>query len=258
MVVFVEGLGYLFIGGGTEVRGFFYAGAQVCRRFRRGWCGLSGDGGVRRMDEQRSSLVRWPRRGPNRGGDGRAAGGGAGESEALGVVEDGEVLTGERLCSVHAGNTVATEEFDELLLAHGFDLAAFDGLGSDLVNDVGQNRAEAKHVAGAGQLEDHGLAFARCGGDFDLSGADDKDVTDRVALTEEFCAAGHVHHNADAVVIFKGFRREVAEHSQVTMFAVKTIIRCSLWLTRTHNLSLGGTYNQRPSYSLRSLGRKCI
>jgi hypothetical protein len=75
-------------------------------------------------------------------------------------VEDGEVLAGEGLGGMHAGDAVAAEEIDELLLADGLDLTGLDGFGGDLVGDVGEDGAEAHDVAGSGDLEDHGLAVA--------------------------------------------------------------------------------------------------
>jgi len=156
---------------------------------------------------------------------GQAAGGGAGEGKTLGVVEDGEIFTGEGLRGVHGGDAVAAEEVDELLLADGFDLAGLDGFGGNLMGDVGEDGRETHDVAGAGDLEDHGLAVAGGSGDFDLAEADNKDVAGRVTLGEEFGSAGMAHHDSDAVIVGKGLGCEIAEHPQMAMLTIQTIFR---------------------------------
>ena len=149
----------------------------------------------------------------------------AGERQPLGVVEDREVFAGERLRGVHAGDAVAAEEVDKLLLAHSLDLARLDGFGGHFVGNVGQNRAKAHHIAGAGDLENHGLAVAGGGRDFYLAEADNKDVARRVALGKQLGAAGMAHHDANAVVICKRLGCEIAEHPQMAMLTIKAIFR---------------------------------
>src|ERR1039458_8675950 len=76
----------------------------------------------------------------------------AGERQALGIVKDSQVLAGERLRRVHAGDAVAAQEVNKLLLANRLHLAGLDGFRGHLMGNVGQNGAEAHHVAGAGDL----------------------------------------------------------------------------------------------------------
>src|SRR5208337_4819762 len=120
-------------------------------------------------------------------------------------------------------DAVAGEEVDKLLLAHGFHLAGLDSLGGNLMRNVGQHRAQAHHVAGTGNLEDHGLAIAGSRGDFYLSIADYKDVTCLVALRKQLGAASMAHHDADAVVIGERLGCEIAEHSQMALLTVNAI-----------------------------------
>ena len=74
------------------------------------------------------------------------------ERQPFGVVKHGQVLTGERLRRVHAGNAVSAQEVHKLLLAHRLHLAGLDGFGGDFMGDVGQHGAETHHVAGSGDL----------------------------------------------------------------------------------------------------------
>ncbi len=138
---------------------------------------------------------------------------------------------------MHGCDAVTAEEVDKILLAHGLHLAGFDGLGGDLVGNIGQHRAQAHHVAGAGDFEDHGLAVARSGGDFYLSEADHKDVTRRVALGKELGAAGMAHHDADAVIVGEGFGGEIAEHPQMAMFTIHAIFRGVMGMKCCHELA---------------------
>lgn len=151
------------------------------------------------------------------------AGSGAGECEPFGVVEDGHVFRGEGLSRVHAGHAMLVEEVHELFLAHGFDVARLDGFGGDFVRNVGEDSVEAEQIAGAGNLEDHGLAFPGSGRDLCLSATQNKDVTSGVAFREKLGAAGMAHENTDRVEVPEGFGRQVAEHTQVAVFAIDAV-----------------------------------
>ena len=135
---------------------------------------------------------------------------------------------------VHAGDPVPPQELDKFLLAHRLHLAGLDGFGSDFMGNVGQNRAETHHVAGAGDLEDHGLAVARSGGDLYLAEADDEDVAGRVAFVEELGAPGMAHHDSNRVEILQSFRCEIAEHPEMAVLAVETIFRRVMRVERSH------------------------
>ena len=132
---------------------------------------------------------------------------------------------------------MAAEEVDKLLLANGLHLAGLDGLGGNLVGNIGQHRAQAHHVAGTGDLEDHGLAVAGGGGDFDLSEADHKDIARRVALGKQLGAAGMAHHDSDPVVIGQRLGCEIAEHPQMAMLAVNTIFRGVMGMKCRHGFA---------------------
>jgi len=77
---------------------------------------------------------------------------------------------------------VAAEEVDKLLLTHGLYLAWLNGFGGHFMGNVGQHCAQPHHVAGTGNLEDHGLAVARGRRDLYLAIADDEDIPRLIAL----------------------------------------------------------------------------
>jgi hypothetical protein len=130
----------------------------------------------------------------------------AGKRQPLGVVKDGQVFAGERLRRVHAGNAVAAQEVDKLLLAHRLHLAGLNGFGGHFMGNIGQHGAQTHHIAGAGDLQNHGLAVARGGGDLYLAKTDDKDVARRIALGKQLGAARMAHHDANAVVVLQAPR----------------------------------------------------
>src|SRR4051812_47095748 len=111
---------------------------------------------------------------------------------------------------------MASQEVNEFLLAHGLHLARLNGFGGDFMRHVGQHGAETHHVAGTGDLEDHGLALARRRRNLDLAEADDENVPRLVALVEQLGAASMAHHDADLIEILECIWREIAEHAYVT------------------------------------------
>ena len=120
---------------------------------------------------------------------------------------------------------MAAQKVHKLLLANGFYLAGFNGFGGDFMGNIGQHRAEAHHITGAGDLENHGFAVAGGGRDFDLAETDDKDIPRGVALGKELGPAGMAHHHANAVVVTQRVRCKIAEHSQMAMLTIQTIFR---------------------------------
>jgi hypothetical protein len=102
------------------------------------------------------------------------------------------------------------------------------------VRNIGQHGAQAHHIAGAGDLQDHGLAVAGGGGDFYLSEADDKDVARRVAFGKQFGAAGVTHHDPNAVIIGERLGGEITEHPQMAMLTINAIFRGVMGMKRCH------------------------
>jgi hypothetical protein len=103
------------------------------------------------------------------------------------------------------------------------------------MRNIGQHRTEPHHVAGPGYFQDHGLAFARCGGNLDLAEADDEDVPRRVAFGKQLGPARMAHHDADSVVILECLGCEIAEHPQMAVLAIQAIFRWVMGMDRSHS-----------------------
>jgi hypothetical protein len=145
---------------------------------------------------------------------GEASGGGAGEGEPACVEEGGLVFLGERLGGMQAGLAVALQEFEKFLAADFLDFNRLQGLGGDFVFGARDDRAEAKHIAGHGDLQDQGAAFALGAGKLDLPGADDIDAVAGGSLLEQEGAFGQLHLGADGVEIGERGGVQIAEHAQ--------------------------------------------
>ncbi len=134
---------------------------------------------------------------------------------------------------------MAAQEFDELLFPHGLYLAGLNSFGGHLVRHIGQHGAQSHHIAGTGNLQDHGFAVARGGRDLDLAKADDKHIARGIAFGKQLGAAGMAHHDPNLVVISQRLRREIAEHPQMAVLAIEAIFRRVMGMECGHTSTSG-------------------